>query len=84
MALGGDLSKQKDAVRLADIQALQLLSERCTSSGNGSRRSYYSYELNLILNDGKRINVMDHGNKAALVEDAKVISIFLDVPVWDR
>ncbi|MFB3118125.1 MAG: hypothetical protein ACE1ZP_05110 [Myxococcota bacterium] len=64
---------------LSSIHALQLLSEFVS----GSKNSYYSYELNLVLNDGRRINVVDHGNLKRLRGDAKTLSQFLDKPVWD-
>jgi hypothetical protein len=64
---------------LAEIHALQIISERC-SSKNGS---YYSYELNLVLSDKRRINVVDHGNLTRLRGDAHTLSRFLDKPVWD-
>ena len=64
---------------LEDIHALQLISEYC----RGSKRSYYSYELNLVLRNGRRINVMDHGDSEKLREDAKTLSQFLEKPLWD-
>ena len=64
---------------LADIHALQLLSEYC----RGNKSSYYSYELNLVLKNGSRMNVIDHGNPAKLREDAQTLSVFLGKPVWD-
>ena len=64
---------------LSSIHALQLLSEYIS----GSKNSYHSYELNLVLNDGRRINVVDHGNLKRLRSDAKTLSQFLDKPVWD-
>ena len=67
------------ACRLEEIHALQVLQELVSSSKN----SYYSYELNLVLNDGSRINVVDHGSQKALREDAERLSRFLGVPVWD-
>ncbi|HOH30468.1 MAG TPA: hypothetical protein PLC40_12395 [Candidatus Hydrogenedentes bacterium] len=69
----------KDACKLEDIHALQLISEYCQDS----KSSYYSYELNLVLNTGNRINVVDHGNQEKLRQDAQVLSVFLQVPVWD-
>lgn len=69
----------KDAVRLDEIHALQLISEYC----RGDKNSYYSYELNLVLKDGRRINVIDHGNRNKLREDAATLSTFLGKPVWD-
>jgi hypothetical protein len=49
----------------------------------GNKSSYYSYELNLVLDDGRRINVIDHGNLDRLRSDAQPLSRFLDKPVWD-
>jgi hypothetical protein len=73
-----DFHKLKFAVPLNNIQALQLLAEHVS----GSKSSYYSYELNLVLKDGRRINVMDHGNQDALRADADKLASFLGVPVW--
>ena len=64
---------------LSSIHALQLLSEFIS----GSKNSYYSYELNLVLHDGSRINVVDHGNLERLRSDASTLSQFLGKPVWD-
>ncbi len=69
----------KHAARLGDIHALQLLAEHC----RGKNSSYYSYELNLVLNNGQRLNVVDHGNRETLRADAAVLSRFLGKPVWD-
>ena len=69
----------KECAKFENIHALQLISEHC----RGNKSSYYSYELNLILNDGSRMNVIDHGNKKELEEDAMTLSAFLDKPVWD-
>lgn len=64
---------------LEDVHALQLISEYC----RGDKSSYYSYELNLVLKDGKRINVVDHGNQNKLRADASTLSDLLERPVWD-
>jgi hypothetical protein len=69
----------KNFAELERIHALQLLSEYC----GGRKNSYYSYELNLVLKDGARLNVVDHGNKRRLREDADKLSGFLGKPVWD-
>ncbi|MEX0722797.1 MAG: hypothetical protein WD357_03070 [Gracilimonas sp.] len=69
----------KGAIRLSDIHAFQILSEYIKSDNS----SYHSYELNLILKDGNRHNVIDHGKLSALREDAKELSKFLGKPVWD-
>jgi hypothetical protein len=65
---------------LSTIHALQILSKSCTQSKGSSFRSY---ELNLVLKDGTRINVIDHGSISKLIEDADQLGQFLGVPVWD-
>ncbi|HCE44231.1 MAG TPA: hypothetical protein DET40_11845 [Lentisphaeria bacterium] len=65
--------------KLDQIHALQLISEYI----RGNKSSYYSYELNLVLRDGSRINVVDHGDAAKLREDAQTLSKFLGKPAWD-
>lgn len=74
-----DSNSHEHFAGLEDIHALQLISEYC----RGSKRSYYSYELNLVLRNGRRINVMDHGDCEKLREDARTLSQFLEKPVWD-
>ncbi len=64
--------------RIDNIHALQLIAEYISG-----KNSYYSYELNLVLRDGKRINLIDHGNLAKIREDAKTLSLFLGKPLWD-
>jgi Fe2+ transport system protein B len=36
-----------------------------------------------VLNDGTRLNVIDHGKQDMIIADAKTLSSLLDVPVWD-
>lgn len=74
-----DRTKLKHFAELTDIHALQIVSEHI----RGNKSSYTSYELNLVLHDGRRINVVDHGNLRRLREDAAAVAAFLGVPVWD-
>jgi hypothetical protein len=69
----------KNACRLSSIYAIQILRERVRSN----KSTYYSYEINLVKKDGSRLNVIDHGKKAVILEDAKKLSEFLGKPVWD-
>ena len=69
----------KDFASFKDIHALQLISEYC----RGNKSSYYSYELNLVLQNGSRINVVDHGSRSKLRADAEKLASFLGKPVWD-
>jgi hypothetical protein len=68
-----------ESVRLGDIHAIQLIREYIRSD----KSSYYSYELNLVLKDGTRLNVIDHGNSNSIRQDAKILSEFIGKPVWD-
>ncbi|MEO1212730.1 MAG: hypothetical protein AAFY45_04390 [Bacteroidota bacterium] len=72
-------AKVKYMVRLEDIYALQLLSEYISSEG----KETYSYEINLVLKDATRVNVIDHGKLSTIRQDASTLADFLDVPVWD-
>jgi len=67
---------------LTTIHAIQVLSERCQSGGESSD-TYYSHELNLVLQDGTRVHVVDHGSRAHIRDDADALGKFLGVPVWD-
>ena len=69
----------KDFAKLDRIHALQIVSEHCRSDNS----SYYSHELNLVLEDGSRLNVVDHGNGGLLRADALALGEFLSKPVWD-
>ncbi len=75
-----DRSKLKCCVKLKNIHALQIISEYC---GGGGGDSFDSYELNLVLKDGRRENVVDHGNLYDLRKDTAQLAAFLGVPVWD-
>lgn len=74
----------KDAIKiwapLEQIHALQIIAEYCFGSESSS---YYSYELNIVLKDGERINVVDHSKLNKIREDANVLSNFLGKPVWN-
>lgn len=70
--------KLKHQFRLSTIIAIQIIGESIRSK-NGS---YGSFELNLVLNDATRRNVVDHGSLKAIIDDAHVISSFLNIPIW--
>ncbi len=63
----------------SSLHAIQLVREYVS----GNKHSYYSYELNLIMSDGTRLNVTDHGSLRAIREDAHDLSAYLGIPVWD-
>ncbi|MCF6319098.1 MAG: hypothetical protein L3J83_07455 [Proteobacteria bacterium] len=78
-SFSGDQSNKQQIIYFSNIYAIQILSERIKSD-NGSFRSY---EMNLVMKDGSRFNVVDHGNLSQILLDVEIISTMLHVPVWD-
>ena len=80
--------RQQAHGRLRDIVALQVIEETIRNRSHGTdgvgdrNRQFTSYELNLILHDGKRLNIMDHGNRTQFEQDSERISQFLQLPIW--
>ncbi len=74
-----DPNRGSGYVQLIEIHAIQLLKELVRDNDG----SFKSYELNLILKDKTRINVIDHGGLQSIRKDAETIGKFLGVPVWD-
>jgi hypothetical protein len=62
-------------IRIDDIHAIQIVS---SLSDN-----YVSYELNLVLNNKERVNVIAHPKKEIIKNDAATVAQYLSIPVWD-
>jgi len=77
----GNGDREKTMCSLRDIHALQIIKERV----RGNKRSYSSFELNLVLKDGTRRNVVDHGSLSTIQSDALEIVRFIGsrIPIWD-
>jgi len=76
-----DFINLKKSARLSEIAVIQIIAERITSKESSS---YTSWEINLVSNNGDRLNVMDHGNQESIVSDAQLLGEFLGVPVWEN
>lgn len=74
-----EYSNLKEYCELPEIAAIQLISEYVSSDN-----SYHSYETNIVLQSGDRMNVVDHGNKRAAIRDAEKLATFLKVPLWKK
>ena len=68
----------KEKCYLTDIYALQIIARYI-----GSRVPYYNFEVNLVLTDGERLSVINHGNVEWVRSDVKNLSKFLEVPIWN-
>lgn len=71
--------KRSNCCLLESIAGIQLLAEKVRSGSS----TFYSYELNLVLEDSSRIQVIDHSNLDQIRMDAATLGTFLEVPVWD-
>jgi hypothetical protein len=74
-----EVPESKYWTKLDDVQAIQIIKERVKSKNS----SYSSYELNLVLKDASRVNVIDHSKLDQIKEDARVIADFIGIPYWD-
>ncbi|WP_092447345.1 hypothetical protein [Winogradskyella sediminis] len=63
---------------MKSIVAIQIIGEYVQSDDG----SYKSFELNLVLDDASRRNVVDHGNLKSIIKDAEMLSAFLNIPIW--
>jgi hypothetical protein len=75
-----DSHQQDKLTDLNRVKALQLITEKV----KGSKSRYNSYELNLILKNGSRVAVVDHGNYEQILIDAEQLAKALHVPLWDN
>jgi hypothetical protein len=76
---------RKQTVKFDDIYALQLISRvvQVKTPPKGELQKINTYELNLVLNDGSRVNVVAHGGSKEIREDGDTISNFINKPLWD-
>ncbi len=81
--------KEEDENRVipfSQIHGLQLIEvynkEGRTNMGDSDK--YYNYELNLILENGDRINILSHGDKNEMIKDTKMLAVQLSVPIWHK
>ncbi len=68
-------------VSLADLRAVQLVPYRVEAATE--RERYWSCELDLVHEDGRRTCVLSHGHLDGMRDDAAQLAAFLGVPLWD-
>ena len=72
-------TRDGSGISLKQLDYLQIITERCHEKNN----SYDSYELNIVLKDGSRYNILDHGARKLFMADAKLLSQRLAIPLID-
>lgn len=75
----GPRSTPRPFARFDQIHALQLVPH---SNGGGRRGGYRSFELNVVLEDGSRIRLLDHPDGLALDLETETLSALVGVPTW--
>lgn len=70
-------------VPLNMVHALQIVHETVTNEGEQRTGAFDSYELNLVMKNGSRVNIVDHGDIEKIRSDSDRLGNFLHVPVWD-
>jgi hypothetical protein len=73
----------RHSCRLEDIYAIQLLWGKIYEYTYPSYYFSARYELNLVLRDASRINIVAYCNRERLREDGQRLADFLGVPLWD-
>jgi hypothetical protein len=74
-------SNHKDRdVKLHHITALQI-NNKIIQRKNAL--SYPCFELNLLTQHGRRINILNHNDQQQLIQDAQLLGTFLEVDVTD-
>ena len=72
-------STRKRQVAFSAIHAVQVVKEHVS----GEDSNFWSYELNLVLKDGERINVVDHGDLPRIRTDSQRICALIGCKFWD-
>lgn len=62
-------------VKLDEVHAVQLISDVVYKK--------MAFQMNLVLKNGRRIKVIEHGHPTYLQQDAEKVAQFLGVPVWN-
>ncbi|WP_272022464.1 hypothetical protein [Olleya namhaensis] len=75
---GFNKHNSKKSTVLSNIVALQIIGETIS----GENGNYKSFELNLVLKDASRINVVDHGKLKTIIIDTEVLSKHFNIPIW--
>ena len=65
--------------RISSVHAIQIIPVDNQSPYGG----WHSFEINLVLKNGERINVLNHGKKEGIDHDTQILEEFLRVPVWE-
>lgn len=78
-SLINDEKYRNKIIDLKQIHALQIISERVYNKNS----SYTSYELNMILQDSSRVNIVDYSNLETIKSNAELLWNRLKIKIWE-
>lgn len=73
-------SPERLKIPLKEFKFLRILEKTCSGSKGGS---YSCYELNIVISDDERYNLLNHGNFLKLYADAEKLAKILKLPLVD-
>jgi hypothetical protein len=74
--------KETAAIPLKQVHALQIILVKYYNP-NTRLRNATTHELNLVLENGKRINLLTERSHRIALQSATYIAEFLHIPIWD-
>ena len=78
----GKVIRCSGVIPMSRVAALQLLKVDINKWVMDPKLVYAAYELNLVLDDGSRVNILDHGNELEMNKDAMLLARRLKCPIW--
>lgn len=76
----GVFRRKIDKFKLEDFHSLQFLRKQVKLK----KIIHACYELNIVFIDGSRIHVMDYNKLEEVEQEAKFLSTFLRIPLWEK
>jgi len=77
----GKILIKGEMLSFQDVYALQILKKFVEGNTSGG---FFGYELNLITKEGRRYNLLNHGDKDYILSDMVKLSRVFKVPVWNK
>ncbi|WP_127476460.1 hypothetical protein [Sulfurivermis fontis] len=72
--------RQATMLKFDEVAEIEMLEKDIWA---GDSRSIVNVELNLVLNDGGRINLVSHTDATAILSEANLLAGLLGIPVFD-
>ena len=74
--------RKDNVIHLPKIYSLQILIKEIIQTKKSERVVFDAYELNLILEDSQRVNLLNYCDEKSIRQQSKQLADFLEVPLW--